>query len=75
MQNDEPICVATYPSEIEAETARMKLGMAGIDALIAKDDCGGMRPYLQTTTGVRLMVRTKDAETAESLLAQVNDNG
>jgi hypothetical protein len=53
----------------------MKLGMAGIDALIAKDDCGGMRPYLQTTTGVRLMVRTKDAETAESLLAQVNDNG
>lgn len=75
MQDDEPICVVTYPSEIEAEMARMKLEMKGIGAYIVKDDCGGMRPYLQTITGVHLMVRTKDAEVAESLLTQTNEDG
>ena len=59
MQNDEPICVATYPSEIEAETARMKLGMAGIDALIAKDDCGGMRPICKRQLAYVLWLEPK----------------
>jgi len=74
MNNDEPFCVATYPSEIEAEIAKMKLGIEGIAAFIFKDDCGGMQPYLQTITGVRLMVRAKDFEAAERLLTHVNED-
>jgi len=73
MKNDEPFCVATYPNEIEAEMAKMKLGLEGICAFIFKDDCGGMQPYLQIITGVRLMVRAKDFEAAERLLTHVNE--
>lgn len=75
MKNDEPTCVATFPSEIEAEMAKMKLALEGIGAFIAKDDCGGMQPYLQTITGVRLLVRAKDVEVAERLLTPVNEEG
>lgn len=73
MNDDEPTCVATYSNEIEAEMAKMKLGMEGIGAFIAKDDCGGMRPYLQTTTGVRLMVKAKDLEATKRLLTPMNE--
>ena len=70
MDEQEPVCVATYPAEMPAELARMRLEADGIDAFIIKDDCGGMLPFFQAITGVRLMVRAEDADQAARLLAQ-----
>ncbi|MBU1695024.1 MAG: DUF2007 domain-containing protein [Verrucomicrobia bacterium] len=70
---DEPnlTCITTYSLEMPAEMARMVLEANGIEAFISKDDCGGMRPYLQAVTGVRLMVRTSDGKTAAEILEQM----
>lgn len=67
------LCIATFSSEIEAELAKAKLEMEGIAAFIAKDDCGGMRPHLQTILGVRLMVSDKVAVVAQRLLHEKNE--
>ncbi len=63
-----PTCIATFPSEMDADMARMRLDASGIDTFIAKDDCGGMQPWLQPITGVRLMVRFADAKRAAAIL-------
>ena len=70
MTDNEPICIAMYLSEFEAEMAKMKLELNGIESFITKDDCGGMQPYLQALTGVRLMVRATDAKLANKLVTQ-----
>jgi len=50
--------------------AKMLLAGSGIAAIIEKDDCGGMNPFLQPATGVRLVVRETDAERAEDILQE-----
>ncbi len=66
--NESPVCIATLASEIEAHIASLRLESLGIDTFITKDDCGGMRPWLQPITGVRLMVRQSDAQRAKDIL-------
>jgi len=66
--SDTPMCVATFSSEMEADMARMRLDSSGIESFVAKDDCGGMRPWFQPLTGVRLMVKLADAERAAGIL-------
>ncbi len=36
--------------------------------MIAHDDCGGQRPHLNATTGLRLVVRAEDAQSAADVL-------
>ena len=62
------IVVATFAGEIEAELAKGSLDAAGIEATIAKDDCGGMRPELQFSGGVSLLVHADKAEEAKRIL-------
>lgn len=53
----------------EAEIARGMLEAEGIEAVIAADDCGGLRPFLGAASGgARLLVRRGDAEKARKLL-------
>lgn len=61
--------VATYGSEIEARMAEGLLRSAGIDCMVQKDDCGGMRPHISWSLGVKLLVREEDADDARELLA------
>lgn len=70
MTDQEPVCIATYPDEVSAELAAMWLEEGGIGSFVVKDDCGGMLPYLQAVTGVRLMVRASDAEPAAEILTR-----
>ena len=72
MAENEFVCVGTYPAETLAELARMKLEECGIESFVAADDCGGMLPFLQAATGVRLSVREPDAELALRVLAQAD---
>jgi hypothetical protein len=61
--------VASYGSRPEAELARGLLESVGIPAFVSADDAGGMRPPLQLTQGVRLMVREADLARARRVLA------
>ncbi|NNF08030.1 MAG: hypothetical protein HKN21_14800 [Candidatus Eisenbacteria bacterium] len=66
--SENQVVVATFAGEIEAELAKGSLEAAGIEATIAKDDCGGMRPELQFSGGVSLLVHQNVAEEARRIL-------
>jgi hypothetical protein len=69
------VVLRNYESEIPATMAKMVLEGSGIDSMIRKDDCGGMRPYLQAATGVQLLVRRENAEHAQDILKHSEENG
>lgn len=65
---ENPVMIAEYASELEAEMAKSQLEAEGIESWILKDDAGGMQPQLQITQGVRLFVDEKDVEEALGIL-------
>ena len=62
------VCARTYNNREDAEIARGFLQSNGIAATVFTDDCGGTRPHLQLTEGVRLMVKQEDMKTALEML-------
>ena len=62
------VVLETFGSRVEAELARGVLEGAGITAVVAADDCGGMRPELGMTRGVRLLVGELDVTAARVVL-------
>jgi hypothetical protein len=60
--------VRLFESHEAAEIAAAKLNANGIQCWVHADDCAGMYPSLTTAAGVRLNVRTVDAEAATALL-------
>lgn len=69
---DEIVLLMQYPSELDAIFAKTLLDSEGIQAVIFKDDAGGMEPQFQLTQGVRLMVRAEDLERARELIGEIN---
>ncbi len=67
------IVIRNYISEIPANLAKATLEGSGIDVMIRKDDCGGMRPYLQSATGVQVLVCQKDVKQAEEILRHAEE--
>lgn len=68
MKNESLVCICIFSSEQEAVLARMRLEANGVPAFISADDCGSWRPWLQLSMGIRLMVRSVDAEHASEVL-------
>lgn len=64
----EVVVLEVFSNEIEAGISQQVLQEAGVKAFVIKDDVGGMEPQLQLTGGVRLVVRSADAERARQLL-------
>ena len=60
--------VGCYISETLARMDRARLVAAGIEATVARDNCGGMGPQFDLQRGVRLLVRATDADVARALL-------
>lgn len=60
--------VRTYLNEAEAQADRARLTAAGIAAVVATDNCGGMRPHFDLQMGVRLLAASEDAAAARELL-------
>jgi hypothetical protein len=60
--------IRTFPNEIEAEMAMSALEAAGIEAVIVRDDCGGVQPALSMSAGVRIEVNDEDVEAATEVL-------
>ena len=68
-----PIPVAVFDTETEAELARSTLEAAGIRATIAADDVGGALPSLDITSGIRVMVMPDDEARAREVLHPKSD--
>jgi hypothetical protein len=64
----ELVTVDVFTNEPEAYLAKGALEAFGIDCMISRDDCGGQRPHLALTGGLRLMVRANDAQRAAEVL-------
>jgi len=60
--------VRTYVNEAEAQADLARLVAAGMEAVVATDNCGGMRPHFDLQMGVRLLVVTGSADDARELL-------
>ncbi|MBN2572519.1 MAG: DUF2007 domain-containing protein [Ignavibacteriales bacterium] len=58
----------TFTNEVDAQVAVQHLQTNGVEAFISKDDMGGMRPHLQLTGGIRVLIKQKDAEKALRIL-------
>ncbi len=68
------IVLEVFNSEAEAEMSRGQLEASGIEALVSKDDAGGMRPHLQLSQGVRLLVSQENVEVAREILHKYDSN-
>jgi len=73
--NEHMISLAAYESELEAEIARGHLESAGIDAIVSKDDAGGMLPSLHEAEGVRVLVWSEDVRRARVVLREKSITG
>ncbi len=66
---DDLVTVASFPDVPEAQLARERLELEGIQAFVADALTAGVMPYLTGSTGgVRLQVGAKDAERAREVL-------
>ena len=65
--------IDTFLNELDAEIALGRLTSLGVQAVVEKDNCGGMRPHLDLQRGVRLLVADSDLEKARGILADSSD--
>jgi len=68
MKSEELVTLRTFSNVLEAEIVAGHLNSQNIETMVKKDDSGGMRPHLQITQGVDLIVRKKDLERAKKIL-------
>jgi hypothetical protein len=61
------VTIRTFGDELDADVARQHLKSHRIDATVSKDDCGGMRPWLQERQGVILQVLERDLQKASEV--------
>jgi Putative prokaryotic signal transducing protein len=65
-----PVTIAECPTEAEAAITMAVLGSYGIDAVVSRDDAGGMQPGLSYISGVKVLVAAEDAAEARRVLAE-----
>ena len=66
---DDLVTVASFPDVPEAQLAKERLELEGIQAFVVDALTAGVMPYLTGSTGgVRLQVTSKDAERAREVL-------
>ena len=63
------ICLAAYLDDMLAEVARTRLEAHGIPAFVARDDCGGMQPFMANLGGFRLLIDAAHEAEAREILA------
>jgi hypothetical protein len=68
------VTIRTFVDELEANLAKSRLQAAGINSILGRDDCGGMRPSLSWAQGIKLVVRSDDAERAAAVLSDEAKN-
>ncbi len=66
--SEEIVVLRIFDNELEAKMAQQRLQGAGVATFIFKDMVAGIKPHLQRTIGVRLVLNGADAERAEDIL-------
>ena len=69
MTDSQLVSVETFDNRLDAELAQGALAAAGIDAVVSADDAGGAYAGV-LGRGVRLMVRSEDADRAREVLSE-----
>ena len=62
------VTLRTFLNHVDADLAKSALDAADIESVVSADDAGGLRPHLWSGVGVRLLVRSEDAEQADEIL-------
>lgn len=66
--------IASFGSSFEAKTASAHLASEGITSSVVTDNAGGAIPSMSMLEGgVRLIVRTEDAQRARDVLSTVEE--
>jgi len=66
---DELVTVATFPDVAEAQLARERLSLDGVEAFVIDALTGGVMPFLTSSTGgIRVQVAAGDAQRAREIL-------
>jgi hypothetical protein len=61
------VVIRTFVSEADANLAQAILAANGIEAIVLRDDAGGMLPSMSLGSDIRLVVRAADAPLAREL--------
>lgn len=61
-------------SETEAQVLVTHLSDEGIESFIEKDDVGGLHPHLQSSRGVKVLVKEEDLEKAKQIIEVDDEN-
>ena len=65
----ELVTIRVFNDELEANFAKSTLESERIDCMLSSDNAGGMEPPLSLAQGIRLVVRSEDAERAKAVLS------
>lgn len=63
------VTIRVFNDELEANFAKSTLESEGIDSMLSRDNAGGMEPPLSLSQGIKLIVRSEDAERADATLS------
>ena len=63
------VTICVFNDELEANFAKSTLESEGVDSMLSGDNAGGMEPPLSLSQGIKLIVRSEDAERAEAILS------
>ncbi|MDH7605231.1 MAG: DUF2007 domain-containing protein [Melioribacter sp.] len=55
-------------NEFEAQLILSHLQSNNIDVILSRDDCGSMKPHLQLSRGIRILVKETDVDKAVEIL-------
>ena len=66
--------IKTFTNETEARMELNRLKAVGIVGVIEVDNCGGMRPHLDLTSGVHLLVADEEQEQALAVLSDSTED-
>jgi hypothetical protein len=70
MGMDNQVVLTSFVYEMDALVVVLELQAAGIDAVIQKDDCGGMRPWITNERGIEVLVPAAELEQARLVLSE-----
>ncbi len=70
----EAVVLRTFSNRQEADLAVGYLHSCGVPAIVMGDDCGGLRPELSQSLGVRILVSPDHQAEAEGLLEKIHED-
>ena len=68
MGMDHQVVLTSFVRELDAQLLVTELQAEGIAAVIRKDDCGGMRPWITAERGIEVLIMEEDLAKAQGLL-------